>query len=414
MKQLITNLLSATAIAALGALPALADEVTENQPVTIDQVQLGDVWSDMQVDIPHYAPDAVSTSSAVGNAAAGLVMHGDVDAAVTQDLQGDVRATNTLSGYAAGTAIATTTAYGNAATAGTWAGNTRLNADQVSSGNVSASTDISLDGANQIATATTAIANVAVPSDEHGYQNAFHQQDSQGSVSATTTAVMCCDGASATFATTAGANAVSSTGSTSTNITGAVQTTASGETVTAASDVYMHDGHNVLVATTGFSNSATVHNEWGYASLGQEGAEVYQDNQTDVDSQTYVTLDHWSGYASSSAYGVGNSSLISNIGSDTAMHAIQDNSGTVYTSADLTGNSSVGGTGVVTATSIGNAATTTLCNYCSGDSVTRGGVSQTNSGAVIARGTAHTPNAGGIYGTATAVGNSATFQSTGQ
>ncbi len=407
------KLLSAAAIAALSAAPALAWEEGAAEPIVIDQVQLGNVWSDMTVDVPHYTSDAVSTSSAVGNAAAGLIKSGDIDVDVTQDLQGDVSATNTLSGYSAGTAIATTTAYGNAATGGTWHGNTTYNANQTSSGNVSADTKVRLDGANQIATATTAIANVSVPSDEYGANNAFQTQDSQGSVSSTTTAVMCCDNTSATFVTTAGANAVSSTGSTSTNITGAMQRTASGERVEAATDVYMHDGNDVLVATTGFGNSATVHNQWGYASLGQDGAELYQDNETAVDSQSYVTLDHWSGYASSSAYGVGNSGLISNIGSDTDAYAIQDNSGTVYTSANLTGNSSVGGTGVVNATSIGNAVTATLCNLCSGDSAVRGGVNQTNSGAIIARGNAHVPNSGGIYGSATAVGNSATYQSTG-
>ena len=410
------KLMGAAAVAALLTGPAFGWGEDDEQPVSvvvIDQVQLGDVWSGMSVDVPNYTSDAVSTSTAVGNAAAGLVMSGDVQVEVTQTLDGNVDAENALTGYSAGTAIATTTAYGNATTGGTWMGNTYYDAQQVSNGNVSADTTISLAGANQIATATTAIANVSVPSNEYGENAAFTEQESNGSVSSNTTAVMCCDNTSATFVTTAGANAVSSNGWTSTNITGAVQTTAAGQTVQAASDVYMGDGNDVLVATTGFGNSATLQNEWGYASLGQEGAELYQDNGSDIDTQTYVTLDHWSGYASASAYGVGNSGLISNIGSDTAAYAVQDNSGTVYTSASFTGNSSVGGTGIVNATSIGNAVTATLCNLCSGDSVLSGGVRQTNSGQVIARGTAFVPNSGGIYGSATAVGNSATFQSNG-
>ena len=409
------KLMGAAAAAALLTAPALAWEEGDTLPlstVVIDQVQLGDVWSGMNVEIEHYAPDAVSTSAAVGNAAAGLVKSGDIDLDVYQTLNGNVEATNALSGYSAGTAVTTTTAYGNSSTGGTWMGTNFYRAEQVSNGHVTAATDIALAGANQISSATTAIANVSVPTDEYGTNRAFQTQTSNGSVSANTKAVMCCDGTSATFVTTAGANAVSSSGLTSTNFNGAVQTTAAGQTVQAATDVYMGDGHNVLAATTGFGNSVTVHNEWGYATLGRDGSELFQANSSNVDSQTYVTLDHWSGYASSSAYGVGNSGLISNVGSDTGLFANQENYGQVYTQAQLVGNSSVGGIGTVNATSIGNALTATLCNTC-GDGVLQGGASQMNAGQVIARGTAYVPNSGGVYGSATAVGNSATYQTTG-
>ena len=410
------KLMGAAAIAALLTAPAFAWGEDDEQPVSvvvIDQVQLGDVWSGMNVDVPNYTSDAVSTSTAVGNAAAGLMMSGDIDLEVNQRLEGNVEAVNSITGGYVGTAIATTTAYGNSSTGGTWMGTNYYRAEQVSNGDVSAATEINLQGTNQTATATTAIANVSVPTDEFGTNRAFQIQESNGSVSANTTAVQCCDGTSATFVTTAGANAVSSNGLTSTNFNGAVQTTAYGERIQAATDVYMGDGNNVLAATTAFGNSATVDNKWGYATLGRDGSELYQENKSDIDSQTYVTLDHWSGYATATAYGVGNSGLISNVGSDTGLYAIQNNDGTVYTQASLTGNSSVGGTGIVNATSIGNAVTANLCNFCNSDSVLQGGVTQTNSGQVIARGTAVVPSSGGVYGSATAVGNSATYQSNG-
>jgi len=405
--------MGAVAVAALLTSPALAD--SDGQPVSvvvIDQVQLNNVWSDMTVEVPHYAPDAVSTSTAVGNAAAGLVMSGDIDLDVYQTLEGNVGAENRLSGYSAGTAIATTTAYGNSSTGGTWEGTTFYRAEQVSNGDVSAYTDVDLAGANQIATSTTAIANVSVPSNEHGTNRGFQIQESNGSVIAETDIDMCCDGTSATFTTTAGANAVSSTGLSSTNFNGAVQTTAAGETVQSYTDVYMGDGHNVLAASTGFGNSASVHNQYGYATLGRDGSELFQSNGSDIDAQTYVTLDHWSGYGSATAYGVGNSALISNSVSDTGLFANQENTGQVYTQAQFTGQSMVGGTAVLNATSIGKASTAILCNTC-GDAVLQGGVNQVNSGQVIARGQAFVPNSGGIYGSATAVGNSATFESRG-
>lgn len=410
------KLLGAAAIAALLTAPASAWEDGDEAQlsvVEIEQVQLNDVWSNMAVEIEHYAPDAVSTSTAVGNAAAGLVKSGDIDLDVYQTLEGNVGAENRISGYSAGTAIATTTAYGNSTTGGTWMGTNFYRAEQESNGDVSASTDVELAGAHQVATATTAIANVSVPADEYGTGRAFQIQESNGSVSSSTDVDMCCTGESGTFVTTAGGNAVSSTGLTSTNFNGAVQTTAEGEQISSTSDVYMGDGHQVLAATTAFGNSATVHNEWGYATLGRDGSEVFQSNGSNVDSQSYVTLDHWSGYASSTAYGVGNSALISNVGSDTGLYANQENYGTVSTTATLTGQAYTGGTGIVNATSIGNAATATLCNTC-GDAVLQGRTNQVNSGAVYAQGYANVPHSGGVYGSATAVGNSATYQSNGR
>jgi len=386
--------------------------VTLISVVEIEQVQLHNVWSDMSVEVQSYAPEAVSTSTAIGNATAGQVMSGDIDVDAYQTLEGNVGADNRLSGYAAGTALTTTTAYGNSSTGGTWSGTNFYRAEQESNGDVTANTDIDLQGAHQIASGTTAIANVSVPEAEYGANRTFQIQDSNGSVSSETDVDMCCTGTSGTFVTTAGGNAVSSTGSTTTNITGAVQTTAQGETIRATSDVYMRDGESVLAASTAFGNSASVHNEWGYATLGREGSELFQGNDSDIDSQSYVTLDHWSGYATSTAYGVGNSALISNVGSDTGLNAIQNNTGDVYSQASLAGQSTVGGTGIVNATSIGNAATATLCNTC-GDAVLRGSTNQTNSGQVIAQGRVNAPNSGGVYGSATAVGNSATYQSTG-
>ncbi|MEM8616429.1 MAG: holdfast anchor protein HfaD [Pseudomonadota bacterium] len=409
-------LLSAAASAALTAAPAAsAWEESEETPVSvveIEQVQTSSVTSDMALDVSHYTADAVSSSTAVGNAAAGLLKSGDIDLDVFQTLDGNVAAYNRVEGHAVGTGIATTTAYGNSSTGGTWMGTNFYRAEQTATGHVSADTQIRLRGANQMVSTTTAIANVSVPADEYGTNRAFQKQDSQGSVTATSDIDLCCVGTSGTFTTTAGGNAVSSTGLTSTNFNGAVQTTSDGQRIMGVTDVYMGDGNDVLAASTSFGNSATVHNEWGYATLGRDGSELFQANASTVTSETYVTLDHWSGYASATAYGVGNSGLITNVGSDTGLFANQENTGGIYTQASLTGQSMVGGNGVVNATSIGNALTATLCNTC-GDAVLQGGASQINSGHVAAVGTAYTPNAGAIYGSATAVGNSATYQSTG-
>lgn len=403
---------SMAALAIVDAVSGASMAQEDQSNVEIDQVQLNDVWSNMRVEIPDYAWEATSTSTAVGNAAAGLITNGSIDLDVQQQLDGNVSAANELIGGSAGLAVATTTAYGNSTTGGTWAGNNYYHADQVANGDVSADTRIDMDNAGTVASATTAIANVSVPTDEYGTNGAFQIQDSNGSVQATTDVDMCCDGHSASFVTTAGGNAMSSTGSTSTNINGAVQTTQAGETVAASSDVYMGFGHNVLAATTAFGNSASQNNEWGYATLGREGSEVFQGNDADVDAQSYVTIEEFSGYATSTAYGVGNTVSTSNLGSDTGLYAIQNNYGTVYSDANLSGSSSSDGAGIVTSTAIGNAATATLCNIC-GDASLYGQTTQYNAGSVIARGSATVGQSGSVFGAATAVGNSATYQSNG-
>ncbi|MHA7899108.1 MAG: holdfast anchor protein HfaD [Henriciella sp.] len=413
MAQTIKILVSSmAALAIVDALSGASMAQEDQSNVEIDQVQLNDVWSNMRVEIPDYAWEATSTSTAVGNAAAGLITNGSIDLDVQQQLDGNVAATNELIGGSAGLAVATTTAYGNSTTGGTWSGSNYYRADQVASGDVSADTRIDMDNAGTVASATTAIANVSVPTDEYGTNGAFQIQESNGSVQATTDVDMCCDGHSASFVTTAGGNAMSSTGSTSTNINGAVQTTQAGETVAASSDVYMGFGHNVLAATTAFGNSASQNNEWGYATLGREGSEVFQGNDADVDAQSYVTIEDFSGYATSTAYGVGNTASTSNLGSDTGLYAIQNNYGTVYSDANLSGSSSSDGAGIVTSTAIGNAATATLCNIC-GDASLYGQTTQYNAGSVIARGSATVGQSGSVFGAATAVGNSATYQSNG-
>ncbi|MEQ9314333.1 MAG: holdfast anchor protein HfaD [Henriciella sp.] len=403
-----------TTLMALGlSASALAFAQDSAESGTINQVQMGDIWSDMDVYVPDYTPEVSSTSVAMGNSAAAVRKSGDINAEISQTFDANATATNRLRGYSADTAAATTTAYGNAVTGGTAYGtNYTWAKEQIAGGNISASSDIDLLGGAVITSATTAMANISSTNTDFGNNYADQFQYSSANVEATTDADMCCDGYAATFVTTAGANATSSTGYTATNYNRALQATEAGSSIRGVTDVYMNDGTNVTAATTSFGNSATVENEWGYATLGQQGAPTVQQNSAEIDAQTYVTLDHWSGYATASASGVGNSALISNVGSDTVLYADQTNDGTVGAQASFTGQSWTGGTGVVTASAIGNAATATVCNYCS-DGAVGGQINQVNSGSVYATGSAHTAFGGAVYGSATAVGNSATLQSAG-
>ncbi|QYI99709.1 holdfast anchor protein HfaD [Thalassovita mediterranea] len=415
---------STTAIAAAQDweyIPYMGDEATESEAEstanvasgTIDQVQFGNVWADMDVQLDDHTPNGVSTSTTVGNLASATRHAGDIDAEVRQSFDAAAVATNRLRGYSAGTAVSTTTAYANASSGGTNYGSNGYYAQQQAAGSVDAYSRLDLYQADQVASATTAVANVSTNDNNEGFSIADQTQYSAANVTAETDADMCCDGTSASFATTAGANASSSTGYSTTNYNRALQKTESGTRVSASTDVYMGNGTNVIAATNSFGNSATVHNEWGYATLGVDGAPTQQENNADIDAQTYVTLDHWNGYANASSYGVGNSALISNVGSDTVLYADQYNSGTVYSYADLNGASWTGGTGIVTSTAIGNAATATVCNFCS-DGAVGGRINQHNAANIIAQGQASISYGGSVYGSASAVGNAATIQSLGE
>ena len=413
----LKTLLSATGfVALLTPLAGAQDDCDDcvapelRSYIDVDQLHTGSLWSDMAVVVDEIVDAASASATTTGNTANGLLATGDLDYDAIQRMDGNAAAEASITGdYVTGGAVSTATAYGNASNAGTWMGDSYAQAHQTMNGDTDARADIELLGAGSVASASTAIANVAATGGELGDSRAFQTQTSNGSVTAETDADVSRIETVAAIATTAGGNSVTSTGSTTTSIQGAVQTTADGETIQAVGDVYAGFAHDAVITTSASGNSYVLHNEWGFTSLGREGSELYQGNSSEIDAQSYVTLDDWTGTAAVSAYGVGNSAVVGNIGSDTQLHAIQSNFSTVGSQASFSGESMTGGVATLNSTAIGNAATATLCTTC-GEAALSGTVSQFNGGTVYATGTMTVPNGGVVVGTATAIGNSATFQ----
>lgn len=413
MTKTLQILMSAAAAAALIAPSATAWE-EDTSHVYVDQVQLNEVWSNLNVHVDdHTTGDVAVGSTSVGNTASGLIMSGDIVYSAKQEMHGDTGAvTNIGGGDIDGNLYASTTSYANASTAGTWHGDLGYRAEQLNDGDVRATTNINVRNVEAAATTTTAIANVSTPEAEFGDNKSFSQQTNTGSSFATTNATICCDNESASFSTIAGGNAVTSVGSSSTVINGAVQQQDYDTNIQATSRVHVVYASDVTSSATAAANSYTLHNEWGYATLGRDVSPLYQGNGADVQAVSEVQLDDWNGHGVSTSYGVGNSALIANAASDTGLYANQENAGTVTSYASLSGSSFTGGTGVVNSTAIGNAATATLCTEC-GDAVLHGRVNQYNTGASYAGADVYSGHAGNIYGSATAVGNSATFTASG-
>jgi hypothetical protein len=162
----------------------------------------------------------------------------------------------------------------------------------------------------------------------------------------------------------------------------------------------------VTAATVAAANSASIVNEWGYAQVNAK-----QTSQTDVKSDTRVTLSNWSSVTSTSSYAVGNTTLATNVGSDMVVDVAQLNTGGVSANAQFVGNSSDGAAVTLSTTAIGNGFTGYVCSQC-GDASLTGSVSQTNTGNIVSTGSISANGAGYIAGSASAIGNSSTFITT--
>ncbi|MEO0818204.1 MAG: holdfast anchor protein HfaD [Pseudomonadota bacterium] len=381
--------------------------------IVIDQIQTGDLWSSMDVKIDHSATDAAASATTVGNTAAGLIKSGDLDYDAVQAMHGSVEAAARLDGETVqGTALTAATAYGNASTAGTWMGNSLAQSHQTMTGDVTAKSLIDLESATNVSASTTGIANVATTSGEFGDNKAFQTQASEGSVKAKTLADVADSTGVAAFATTAGGNTINSAGYTTTAIQGAVQTTAAGEKIEGYADIDMGSAGTAIVATTAAGNSYLLNNEFGYASLGRDGSELYQGNESEVLARSFVELGDVTEHAAVSAYGVGNSAAVTNLGSDTALYGIQSNFADVTSQARFTGNSMNGGVAQLSSVAIGNTATASLCITC-GQASLSGATRQFNAANITATGSMQVGQAGSVIGSATAIGNAATYQSSG-
>ena len=418
MTLMTRTFLSATAIGAVFAAPAMAQEnwpePDENATViVIDQVVLGSTFADMEVIVDGQADGATALSTATGNTATGLGYSGDVDFDASQSQQGQVIATSSLTGGTVyGTASTQTTAYGNAASSSTSDGITFHTPVQNSTSDVEALSYIGLDGADVVTATTTAAANVSSFSAENGEARAFNTQTGSADVTAMTQAELCCNNEAVSLATTASGNTVTGTGSTASTYVGAVQVMHDGTYIYADTEARVGSGHDVTASSTASGNTVSVHNEWGFATAGRDGSVIYQENRAEVDAVSTVELGNWSGTSGATSYGVGNSALISNVGSDTGLYATQQNIGDVTAYASFDAGYSDDGYGFASATAIGNAATATLCTYCASDATLYGQTNQTNYSDTTAIGFA-TGSGGYIQGAATAVGNSATYQTIG-
>lgn len=414
MTKILNIAMGAAAAAALLA-PVASAEKSGDVSAYIDQVQLGDVWSGLNVEVRETTKgDLSGTTTSVGNATAATTRHGNVAFTSSQATYGASDAETIIdAGRVHGNVYSTTTAYANTSTANTWTGSTQFTAEQSNAGDVEAFSKATATKFKRGAGTITGIANVATSSAEFGNVDSYTNQTNTGSSSAKNVVIVDRNTKSIDYSVIAGGNAVTTEGASSDVWGAAVQVQGEHTDVVASSRIKSWESRSDVAATvTAAANSYTLTNYDGNATLGASGSELYQENGANVEANNRLVLESWNGQAFGTSYGVGNSALIHNQGGDTGLFSIQNNFGDVSSDTFLRGNSSHGDTAIIDATAIGNAATASHCTHC-GDGALTGSAHQTNYGSSYAQSTFIGGSTGTVYGSATAVGNTATFTASG-
>ncbi len=399
--SLITRLAAAAGLAAVLAAPAFA----QNTSTALNgQLNWGDVVANINVVTHDDAKSAAAIATAAGNAVSGANITGGLDADSRQQMNARTSASARLEGGDIRDAAAMATAQSNTAQAQTVSGALNLKSAQFSYGDADAYTRVDIGNARTLSAASSAANNNAATAADHGDLNVNLFQQSTSSAKAYTDVDACCTGATAAGASSA--NNTWSSSSTTSTVNSNFHQESWGAASEATTDVYQYRAYDVTAATTAAANSATMANEWGYVDL--RGGQIAA---TNVKADTRVTLSNWTGTATASAYGVGNATLATNVGSDMVINLDQLNTGGVSSNAQFTGGTGDHGDVVVASTAIGNAFTGYVCSQC-GDAALTGAVSQTNAGNIVSTGSINTNAAGMIVGSASAIGNSSTFITT--
>jgi hypothetical protein len=324
----------------------------------------------------------------------------------TQQFDGLVTSTAETNAFAIdGTAITASGGYGNSAIIEV-DGDSDISVNQsVSDGSsVFSSAMLRLDSyAVGNITAATSSANAVETIGAYGGIQGSIQQDSGATVEsrALVEARTAGLGEFSVTAATASGNAIRSQGDESSVI---LSTAQSNRGAIRASARVNAGGGGVFttVAAQAQGNGLDVATEWAYGD-----ARGTQDNSGETDAEANINIgnfDEDSIIASSES--IGNSAIITNLGTDTFMGLVQTNSGNSRATTRFDGG--FGGEVIGSASAYGNAATSWGCQSCP-DTTSRGEINQTNSGAVNATFQSQYISGWGTTGSATAIGNSATF-----
>lgn len=407
MARTSKTLLSMTTALALASPFSFADE---NKPIFIDQVQLGNVWSNIEVHADRAERDVVAAGLAVSNTTTVYVGDGPVDVAAKQVSEGNVQSSVDIwaGDVADGYVTSSSTATGNSAYVGNWYGDANAVLEQSQKGNITALSNIDAETAWDISTHTTAVANTAEVESDYGEKvEALPLQSADAEVFASSQVNAGDVGGFIQNVSIAAGNSASTHVDDVTDpwVLG-VQETAKGSTVTSVAETNVDWTGDVITASNAAGNTYTVSSIDSKTFAGAEGNEIFQGNEADVFAAADTNAGIFYGAGTATAQGVGNGFHISSLGGETQTNTIQNNFGAVGTEVTLNARDFSGGTGIAAASSIGNS-----FSAATQDSRLSGPVRQLNDAPITSTARVNVGRGGTVAATSTAIGNSAAFES---
>jgi len=390
------------------ALPFCAAGTSRAGEVVNGQLQLGDVLGHQTLDVQESAEGVAGSALSVGNTLSATGQAQAVHVESDQAVQGHVESSvvGTVGADAGPYYAVTSEATGNTATAGTCCAPTTGSSLQA----LQAGSAVSADAQSQLRGRTGGISiDVSAVGSTTGWEQVgggvqtWTGQTADGLTIAT-------NSGSAELST---GNAGLSATAVSNNVTGDLENAGADLGVgqqgaggtTAVIDFAIASGTDIQAMATGVGNNVDVQ---------ATGSTVAFNAQQQAAGATtvYSNLEaaNWSGDATVSAYGVGNSVVVSNNGPRVQLWNDQTVSGPVDVGASFTGGT--GAHAYASSTAMGNAVSGYACDTCGGElSATN---RQTGNARVRANSAlAVTGRARSVAADATAIGNSATYQVVG-
>lgn len=402
----IVKLAGAATIALAIASPALAQQTT---PVVIEQVNLKDAFSNLNVNVRTSDESVIGVNSAISNT---ISAYGNTDGASARFRQTGAGATAVTNVANRNTDIlaTATTAQGNGLTYAVTEGRAGASIRQNTNGDILAENNIAAGSARLIEASTTATANVSTISSENSRVGVSAVQNARGDVRAINNTTARLNDEAATFVTTGTANSLSVEGYNEANLWDIYQNTQGHTQIEATSNVRIWDAANVTNATTAAGNSINVATESGFAGIGTPSRpSAVQTNNAGVSATANTRVDQLTGFASTTALGVGNSASLTNASSDESRVFLdQVNTGGVYAESNFQSGAAFGPI-VSDATAVGNTLSLNAGANLQRSGGLTTGLTQTNSGHIVSNTNINARSATSVVGTASAIGNSATI-----
>lgn len=373
--------------------------------MVIEQVRLGEATASLALDVVSVDGPTTGTAVAVGNAVSGGVEGSDLTLQTDQTLDGAATASVAVTG--SGTLGApvhlTASASGNLGAATIRGGALSAEARQRTLGStVRAETVLAAPSGRALSGGTvsaTAVANAQGWGVQDGSATIDTVQAHAGLTEAELGAVLQYAPAPIAFTATAVSNSVSASGANAAQ-SHAIDQSMTGQRTQAAAFAAVGNGWNAATVATAAANTTALTNQGGALD-----AAVLQSNTAYVRAQGELSAFDF-GRGAAFATGVGNATTLTAAGPYVGLALDQINAAGVDAVAAFSGDT--GYDAYVGATAVGNSASALGCSDCGGVIEATG--SQTNSGAVTAQASATVTGSGrATVGSATAVGNSATY-----